>query len=78
MTTTAPVPTIPIDRSAEPHMRLVPVPTGRVSLVDRTLMRLGLALLLASTQHATRTEQHPEPRRIDLDHRPVGVARQFC
>jgi hypothetical protein len=78
MTTTAPVPTVPTDLAGRPGMRLVPVPTGRVSLVDRLLMQLGLALLLASTKHAERAEQQPEPRRIALDRRPFGDARPFC
>jgi hypothetical protein len=78
MTTTAPVSIVTSDRPADPRMRLVPVPTGRVSLVDRVLMQLGLALLLASTRHAERTEQQPTPRRIELDRRPAGAARPFC
>ncbi len=78
MTATAPLAIVPTDHAADPGMRLVPVPTGRVSLVDRVLMQLGLALLLASTRHAERTEQQPAPRRIELDRRPIGDARPFC
>ena len=77
MTTTAPI-AIVTDRPADPRMRLVPVPTRPVSLVDRVLMQLGLALLIASTKHAERTEQQPEPRRIQLGRRPTGDARPFC
>ena len=80
MTTTAPLSIVrvdhPGDRPAESRMRLVPVPTGRVSLVDRVLMQLGLALLLASTRHAERSEQRSV--RIELDRRPTGAARPFC
>ena len=76
MTTAAPLAIVPADRPADPRMRLVPVPAGRVSLVDRVLMQLGLALLLASTRHAERSEQRPV--RIELDRRPTGAARPFC
>jgi hypothetical protein len=78
MTTTAPLAIVPAGRPADARMRLVPVPSGRVSLVDRVLMQLGLALLLASTRHAERTEQQSAPRRIELDRRPTGDARPFC
>lgn len=79
MTTTASLPVITPSRADdESRMRLVPVPTGRVPLVDRALMRLGLALLLASAQHANRAEQQQAPRRIGLDRRPIGSARPFC
>lgn len=78
MTTTAPLAIVPADRPVDPRMRLVPVPTGRVSLVDRVLMQLGLALLLASTRHAERSGQDAVPRRIELDRRPTGDARPFC
>jgi len=77
MTTTAPISIVPADR-ADARTRLVPVPTGPVPPVDRVLMHLGLALLLASTRHAERTEQHPAVRRIELDRRPTGDARPFC
>jgi hypothetical protein len=78
MTSTAPI-TLPTPgRPAQAGVRIVPVPTGRVSLVDRLLMQVGLALLLASTKHAARTDQQTEPRRIDLNRRPVGDARPFC
>lgn len=76
MTTTAPLAIVPADRPADPRMRLVPVPAGRVPLVDRVLMQLGLALLLASTRHAERSEQRSV--RIELDRRPTGAARPFC
>jgi hypothetical protein len=78
MTTTAPLSIVTTERPADPRMRLVPVPTGRVSLVDRVLMQLGLALLLASTKHAERAEQQPAPHRIELHRRPTGDARPFC
>lgn len=78
MTTTAPLAIVTTDRPADPRMRLVPVPSRPVSLVDRVLMQLGLALLLASTKHAERAEQQPEPRRIRLGRRPTGDARPFC
>lgn len=77
MTATAPIPVPTTGRPAESGMRLVAVPTGRVSLVDRVLMQLGLALLLASTKHAARPEQQPAPRRIDLNRRPFTDARPF-
>lgn len=77
MTTTAPVPVPATDRPAGMGLRLVAVPTGRVSLVDRVLMQLGLALLLASTKHAGRPEPQSAPRRIDLNRRPLTDARPF-
>jgi hypothetical protein len=78
MTSTAPITLPTAGRPTETGVRIVPVPTGRVSLVDRVLMQLGLALLLASTKHAARIDPQAEPRRIDLNRRPVGDARPFC
>jgi membrane-bound lytic murein transglycosylase len=79
MTTAASVPTLVADRTPAVGMRIVPVPAGRVSLVDRVLMQLGLALLLASSRHAARAEQRPTPRRVELGRRPIaGEARPIC
>ncbi|HEY0373878.1 MAG TPA: hypothetical protein VGC94_03730 [Amnibacterium sp.] len=77
MTTTAPVSVSTTERPADSGLRLVAVPTGRVSLVDRVRLQLGLALLLASTKHAARPESQRAPRRIDLDRRPLTDARPF-
>jgi hypothetical protein len=76
MTMTTPIPTV-ADHRAESAVRLVPVPTGAgVSLADRLLMHVGLALLLASSRHASRPAR---PARTVLPGRPgVEAARPFC
>jgi hypothetical protein len=75
MTMTTPIPTV--DRAASSDVRLVPVPSGAgVSLADRVLMHVGLALLLASSRHAARPER---PVRTVLPGRPgPETARPFC
>ena len=88
MTDTATIPTIrPTvdgravpDRHAASDLRLVPVPTGAgVPLADRVLMHLGLALLLASSRHASRPVREPRPARVVQTRRPtVEALRPFC
>ncbi len=83
MTTTATIPTIPTtpaSRATAPDVRLVPVPTGAgVPLADRILMHLGLALLLASSRHATRPVRETRPARVVQQGHPTAeTARPFC
>lgn len=83
MTTTASIPTIPSTpgrRVAASDMRLVPVPTGAgVPLADRILMHVGLALLLASSRHATRPAREPRPARfVQPGHPTAETLRPFC
>ncbi|MGN6743044.1 MAG: hypothetical protein ACTHJL_07070 [Amnibacterium sp.] len=79
MTMTTPIPIVS-DHRAEPDVRLVPVPTGAgVSLADRLLMHVGLALLLASSRHASRPGRPARPARTVLPGHPViETARPFC
>ncbi|MDH2442512.1 hypothetical protein QDR37_00995 [Amnibacterium sp. CER49] len=55
-----------------------PLDTPRVSLVDRTLMQVGLALLLLGERRAA--APRPAGRaRIDTAGRPTAeIFRQFC
>lgn len=81
MTMTAPVPTVSERPAAD--VRLVQVPTGAgVPLVDRVLLHAGLALLLASSRHASRPARPARPARpvrTVLPGRPgVEHARPFC
>jgi hypothetical protein len=74
------------DQPAAADVRLVPVPTGAgVPLADRLLMHVGLALLLASSRHASRPAR--EPRAVRTAQEPRGdqrrpasaeTARPFC
>jgi len=80
MTTTAAIPTIPTTAGAASDVRLVPVPTGAgVPLGDRILMHLGLALLLASSRHATRPARESRPARVVQPGHPTAeTLRPFC
>lgn len=79
MTMTTPVPIVS-ERSAADDVRLVQVPTGTgVSLADRVLMHVGLALLLASSRHASRPARPARPvRTVRPGHPGVEFARPFC
>jgi hypothetical protein len=63
-------------RSGDQHgTRAVP---PRVSLVDRTLMHVGLALLLLGERRAAAPRPAERPR-IDTAGRPTAeIFRQFC
>ncbi len=83
MTTTATIPTIPTtpgSGTTASDLRLVRVPTGAgVPLGDRILMHLGLALLLASSRHATRPVRESRPARVvQPGHPTVETLRPFC